>query len=489
MNNLPLYGKIEKDNSNMEGYGVNEKMEILRQLPSVDKLINSTEIRRLDGEFSRRIITDAAREVLEETRQAILKGDIIRIDDEDLLAGIFQKLKHESSDRLKEVINGTGVIIHTNLGRAPLPEKAAEKISRISSRYINLEYNLEDGERGHRNDIVRDLLCRITGAEDGMVVNNNAAAVLLVLSAMARGKEVIISRGQLVEIGGSFRVPEVMEQGGAVLVEVGTTNKTYIRDYEVAIGENTGILLKVHTSNYRICGFAHEVSGAELVELGRRHGIPVVEDLGSGILVDLRPRGLGYEPGVMDSIRAGMDIVTFSGDKLLGGPQAGIILGRKEYIEKIKKHPLARAVRIDKFTLAALESTLRLYFDEETAFREIPVLRMATMSLEELERKARALKDMLEDIHPFALVKTEKEYSRIGGGSMPVEQLETRVVSIMPHNMTVNRLDEQLRGYAPPIVGRISQDKFFIDVRTVFDDQVPVIAEAVREVIIGGEAG
>lgn len=467
---------------------MNEKAEVLRQLPSVDKLLNNVEIQHIIDEFSHQMVVEAIRTVLDETRQAILDRTTVDVEEEKIVLKIACKLENENADKLKEVINGTGVVVHTNLGRAPLSEKIAQKLSRLSCRYINLEYDLDEGKRGYRNDIVKDLLRRTTGAEDGMVVNNNAAAVLLVLSALAKDKEVIISRGQLVEIGGSFRVPEVMEQGGARLVEVGTTNKTYISDYERAINENTGLLLKVHTSNYRICGFTHEVSSEELVKLGHKYNTPVVEDLGSGMLVDLRSHGFSYEPGVQESLDAGIDIVTVSGDKLLGGPQAGIILGSKEYIQKIGKHPLARAVRIDKLTLTALENTLRLYLDEERAFQEIPVLRMATMPLEELDRKARTLEETLSQINDFARIEVEEGYSRVGGGAMPLHQMESRVVSIMPYNMTVSKLDEKLRHLDTPVVGRISQDTYYIDVRTVFEDQFPVIVEAMKKVLAGGDA-
>jgi len=462
------------------------KTEILRQLPSVDKLLSNIEIQHLMDKYNRRMVLGAIREVLEETRKGIHDGAVIQVKEEKLVMEVSDKLNRENTDKLKEVVNGTGVVIHTNLGRAPLSEEAARKMYRLASRYINLEYALEEGKRGYRHDIVKDLLCKITGAEDALVVNNNAAAVLLVLSAMAAGKEVVISRGQLVEIGGSFRVPEVMEQGGARLVGVGTTNKTYISDYERAVNEDTGLLLKVHTSNYRVCGFTSEVMGEQLVKLGRKYGIPVVEDLGSGIFVDLTSFGLTYEPTVQESINAGMDVVTISGDKLLGGPQAGIILGKQEYIKKIGKHPLARAVRIDKLTLAALENTLKLYLDEERAIQEIPVLRMLTLPIGELDRKAQTLKEMLKEIKPFAGIEVEKEYSRVGGGSMPLEQIETRVVSIIPDNIKVSRLDELLRNFEISIVGRISQDKYIIDVRTVFEDQFTVIVKAIKKVLGGG---
>ncbi|HQA48765.1 MAG TPA: L-seryl-tRNA(Sec) selenium transferase, partial [Bacillota bacterium] len=392
----------------------------------------------------------------------------------------------ENRGKLREVINGTGVVIHTNLGRSPVAERAVDDLARLSGVYVNLEYDLQSGGRGSRHDIVRDLLRDITGAEDCMVVNNNAAAVLLVLSAMASGKEVIVSRGELVEIGGSFRVPEVMEQGGARLVEVGTTNKTYIEDYRRAINENTGLLLKVHTSNYRICGFTRQASREELAALGREFGIPVVEDLGSGMFVDLGEYGIGHEPTVQDSIRSGMDIVTFSGDKLLGGPQAGIIAGRKEYIRKIAKHPLARAVRVDRLTLSVLESTLRIYAESERVVERIPVLSMLTMPVDRLKKRAERLVELLASIEPYAEIAVETEYSQVGGGSLPLERIETRVLSVLPKSMTLNQLEEGLRMANTPVIGRIARDRFLIDVRTVFDHQLPMLAKMLAMVLSGG---
>jgi L-seryl-tRNA(Ser) seleniumtransferase len=440
---------------------------------------------------ARATVTEALRRVLQETRQRIMEGgynDEISAEaiEGELVRVLDERLKKESRGNLREVINGTGVVIHTNLGRSPMADRAVADLARLSGVYVNLEYDLQSGERGSRHDIVRELLRSITGAEDCIVVNNNAAAVLLVLSAMASGKEVIVSRGELVEIGGSFRVPEVMEQGGARLVEVGATNKTYIEDYRKAINENTGLLLKVHTSNYRICGFTRQVSREELAALGREFGIPAVEDLGSGMFVDLGEYGIGDEPTVQDSIRSGMDIVTFSGDKLLGGPQAGIIAGRKEYIRKIAKHPLARAVRVDRLTLSVLESTLRIYAESERVVERIPVLSMLTMPVDRLERRAERLVELLAGIEPYAEIAVETEYSQVGGGSLPLERIETRVISVLPKSMTLNQLEEGLRMADTPVIGRIARDRFLIDVRTVFDHQLPVLAKMLRLVLSGG---
>ncbi len=466
-------------------------IDVLRLLPSVDQMLRKPEVQDMMERHARATVTEVLRRVLQETRQSIIEGEYnseisAEAIERRLVKVLDERLKKESQGKLVEVINGTGVVIHTNLGRSPVAERAVADLARLSGVYVNLEYDLESGGRGSRHDLVRDLLRSITGAEDCMAVNNNAAAVLLVLSAMASGREVIVSRGELVEIGGSFRVPEVMEQGGARLVEVGTTNKTYIEDYRRAINDNTGLLLKVNTSNYRICGFTRQVSREELTALGREFGIPAVEDLGSGMFVDLGEYGIGHEPTVQDSIRSGMDIVTFSGDKLLGGPQAGIIAGKKEYIGIIAKHPLARAVRVDRLTLSVLESTLRIYAEGEGVVERIPVLSMLTMPVDRLQRRAERLAELLAGIEPYAKIAIEMEYSQVGGGSLPLERIETRVLSVLPKSMTLNQLEEGLRMADTPVIGRIARDRFLVDVRTVFDHQLPVLAKMLRLVLSGG---
>ncbi len=466
--------------------------EMLKLLPAVDQMLRRPEVGGMIEKYARETVTGALREVLEETRQGILNGefDVDTVDsllEERLIRALGQRLEAERLESLREVINGTGVVIHTNLGRAPVSDSSAERLARLSGRYINLEYDLVNGVRGSRHDVVRELLRGVIGAEDCIVVNNNAAAVLLVLSSMAAGKEVIVSRGELVEIGGSFRVPEVMEQGGARLVEVGTTNKTYIEDYKRAINDNTGLLLKVHTSNYRICGFASQVSREELTGLGREAGIPVVEDLGSGVLVNLEEYGIGHEPTVQNSIRSGIDIVTFSGDKLLGASQAGIIAGKGKYIGQIEKHPLARAVRVDRLTLSVLESTLRIYREGERVVERIPVLNMLTVNISRLEQKAMRLTQLLSGLTSYADISIDREYSQVGGGAMPLERIETRAVSMVPKKISVNEMEQRLRTADTPVIGRIVKDKFLIDVRTVFDEQLPVLADMVTLVLAGGE--
>ena len=351
----------------------------------------------------------------------------------------------------------------------------------IVSGYSNLEYDLEAGARGERYSHFEKLLCRITGAEAAMAVNNNAAAVMLTLSALCRGGEVPVSRGELVEIGGKFRVPDVMAQSGAIMVDLGTTNKTHLSDYEEAINENTAALLKVHTSNFRVVGFTESVSVAELVELGDKHGLPVIEDIGSGVLIDLSKYGLTYEPTVQESIRAGAAIVCFSGDKLLGGPQAGIIVGRKEYIKKIKKHPLTRAFRIDKFTAAALELTLQEYLSEENAIRDIPVLRMLTQPPMEIRERAEKLAAMLKNVN--ARVEVVDCESQVGGGSMPLERLRSSAVAIKPNGMTTAAFEEALRRAERPVICRVQEDRALMDMRTVQPGETELIAAEVAGIL------
>ncbi len=460
------------------------RKKLLSSIPAVDEVLKSRSIESLLEEYPRTVVTDSIREYLNEHRTEVLRGgfdndNIKEPDIEYFVTGIIKKVEATMKHRLVSVINATGVILHTNLGRAVLSEEVNEMLIKIASRYSNLELELSTGERGSRYSHVEEHICRLTGAEAAMVVNNNAAAVLLVLSTMARDKEVVVSRGQLVEIGGSFRIPEVMEQSGAVLREVGATNKTHLRDYEGAVNEKTAALMKVHTSNYKICGFTKEVSSEELVELAAKLELPTIEDLGSGVLIDLTRYGLPYEPTVQSSIKAGIDIVTFSGDKMLGGPQAGIIAGKKHYIDKMRKNPLTRAFRIDKLTLAALEGTLRLYYDEEKAVESIPLLRMLTLTLEQLEHRAEELKRKLEAIiGKSCSVYVTDEFSEVGGGSMPMHKLPTKAVAIKTHSISADRLDSRLRAYKIPVITRISRDAMLLDIRTIMDDEYDTITEA-----------
>lgn len=444
------------------------------KIPKVDEIIENKEIKSLIFDTSRDLVIETIREILNQLREDIKnkKEEIneSEFEIEKIVEKTINKSKKKYEFKLKKVINATGTVIHTNLGRSLLNYEVLEHICNITSNYSNLEFNLETGKRGSRYDNVIGLIKKITGAEDAIVVNNNAAAVILALSSWGDGKEVITSRGELVEIGGSFRIPEVMEQSGAKLIAVGATNKTHIEDYERAINEETGALLKVHTSNYRIVGFTDSVSLTELVELGKKKNIPVIEDLGSGVLLNLEKYGLQYEKSVQESVESGVDIITFSGDKLLGGPQAGIIIGNKKYIEAMKTHPLNRAFRIDKFTIAALEATLRYYLDEKDAIEKIPTLKLLTQDIKEIENRA---KEFLDGISKD-LIETEivDDISQVGGGSMPLERLATKSAKISSNKIKISQLERKMRELETPIIGRIYKECLYLDFRTVFDSQV-----------------
>ena len=467
------------------------RQKYLRSLPGVDQILQFGILQEIQGDYPQQIINDAVRETVSSLRTQIMQAK----SEEDLTEIDFQveSLARKSLDHIKEalkpnlcsVINATGTVLHTNLGRSLLAEKAVEAVKEVSRHYSNLELDLSTGERGSRYSHVEELLCKLTGARGALVVNNNAGAVMLVLNTLAQNKEVVISRGQLVEIGGSFRIPDVMSQSGAQLVEVGTTNKTHLHDYESAITENTAMLLKVHTSNYHIVGFTSHVSGAELVDLGRKHNIPVVEDLGSGVLIDLSKYGLQGEPAVQECIKEGMDVVTFSGDKLLGGPQAGIIVGNEEFIQKIKKNQLTRALRIDKMTLAALEATLQLYLDEEKAVREIPTLNMLTLPLSILEARASSLASYLKDhLTGKAKIKVIDGFSQVGGGALPLENIPTKLVSLQPYRLTtIVEVVERLRDQAVPVIARVQKNQLLMDLRTVREDEIPLLQDSLVRVM------
>lgn len=460
--------------------------ELLRTIPNVDRCLHA--ILNLDeiAGVPVLLVKNCVRDVLAELRTKILQGDPVAVEDltlELLLPVFLERIHTEQRPRLRALINGTGVIIHTNLGRSLLPDCAMERIGMAGARYTNLEFDLASGLRGSRYSLVEKLLCELTGAEAALVVNNNAAAVLLVLETLAKGREVVVSRGQLVEIGGSFRVPEVMARSGAMLVEVGATNRTHPRDYENAVTEQTALLLKVHCSNFRIIGFTREVTLEELVRIGRQKEIPVMEDLGSGCFIDLSRFGLEKEPTVQEAVASGADVITFSGDKLLGGPQAGIILGRREIVERVKKNPLNRALRIDKFTLAGLEAVLRLYQDEQTAVAKIPTLAMIAAPVEALQRRAKRLAVRLKSLPAEVCgVRVVQTVARVGGGAMPEQNLPSRGVMLLPRRMSVNRLEILLRALDVPIIGRIEDDSMLLDMRTVADDEIASLADSLRQV-------
>ncbi len=462
-----------------------EKRALLRKLPSVDELLKDPLIKEVTEGTPHYYLLKAVREVIDRKRKGVRTGTVREIDREELVSEVINRVRELLTPSLRPLINATGVVIHTNLGRAPLADRVLEHVVSVARGYSNLEFNLNTGKRGKRYDHIRGLLRDITGAEDALVVNNNAAAVLLCLSALARGREVVVSRGELVEIGGSFRVPDVMAQSGALLREVGTTNKTHLRDYEAAIGEDTALLLKVHQSNYRIIGFTEEVSVEELVGLAHRHNLPVMFDLGSGCLMDLRPLGITTEPVVSEVLKKGVDILTFSGDKLLGGPQAGIILGSKEYIESIASHPLTRAVRIDKLTLSALEALIHLYTDMQMARAEIPVLRMLFQDIETIKKRAQRLKRALAKHCPHLEAKVMRDSSQAGGGSLPEVELPTFVVALKGLGQP-EKLKEALRFANPPVITRIKDDWVVLDMRTVQDRELPLLINSVRMVIEKG---
>ena len=452
--------------------------ELLRKIPKVDELLKHDTLVQAADRYGTGAVTEAIRTELEVLRQGILAHQVQAVPEMCQLCRQVEKRAQKAAlPSFRRVINGTGIILHTNLGRACLSEKAAQAVCEASKAYSNLEYDLETGKRGSRYSHVEEILCRLTGAESALVVNNNAAAVLLVLSALTKGGQVVVSRGELVEIGGSFRIPEIMEACGAQLKEVGATNKTHLRDYEQAISEHTKALMKVHTSNYRIIGFSETPVLSELTRLGHKYGLPVIEDLGSGCLLDLNQFGIHDEPCVQDSLKAGVDVVSFSGDKLLGGPQAGIILGKKKYLDILKKHPLNRAMRVDKMTLAALEATLRSY--DAGAAQEIPVVAMLSAQPEALKEKAGLLASLLTQAGiSCEVIPTE---GRVGGGSVPNHILPSFAVAFSGE---VNKLEESLRRGVQPIVGRIHDGKYLLDVRTLVVSDFPVILEALKEILL-----
>ena len=448
------------------------KNSLLSALPSVDEILKGPDGERWLSRYQRKVVLIAIREVLAAKRMEVIGGNAVDLTLEGLAPEIQKRISSLSSFSLVPVINATGIVVHTNLGRAILSEKVLQNVLELSKGYSNLEYDIATGKRGQRHTHTKRLLREITGAEDALIVNNNAAAVLLCLNAVAKGREVVVSRSELVEIGGSFRVPDVMAASGAVLREVGTTNKTHLHDYENAINENTALILKVHQSNYRIIGFTAGVGIEELVLLGRKHHLPVMYDLGSGCLVDLKQYGIQDEPSVSEIVKSGVDIMSFSGDKLLGGPQGGIILGKKQYVEIIRKSPLARAVRIDKLAISAFEATLMEYMDIENAKREIPVLRMLLQVPEEIHSRAKKIAGGLRKKISNEDVQVVEDSSKAGGGSLPEIEFPTFAVSIRPSGISVNELETRLRSGVPPVIARIRENALILDARTVRDEEI-----------------
>lgn len=464
---------------------------LFRHLPSVDQALKALDDAGGIDNIPRPLAKDMVNEFLDLCREEIRSGAITRAEElslEIIVPRMAAYINVKSRPHFRRVLNATGVVVHTNMGRSLLAPSAVDAVTEACAHYSNLEFDLATGERGSRYSHVEKLLCRITGAEAALVVNNNAAAVLIMLDTMAKGKEVIVSRGQLVEIGGSFRIPDVMAKSGAFLREVGATNRTHLKDYEQAITEETAALMRVHTSNFRITGFTKEVSLNELRKLADRQGLPVIEDLGSGSLFRFDVSGMTDEPTVQSVVADGADVVSFSGDKVLGGPQAGIIVGRKEYIDKIKVNPLNRAVRIDKMTLAALEATLRLYLDPDSAGRDVPTLEMITRPEATLKTQAGRLSRFLRGgLEGLAEVSTRKGVSRVGGGAFPERDLSTTLVALSPKGITVDELKKALLQTDPPLVGRIEEDAFCLDPRTVDSGEYKLILSALRQGLQGGK--
>lgn len=466
-----------------------ERSQLLRKIPKVDELLGAAEIKELLGVHPAEVVREGIRNGLERLRQTILRAEKAEDIQEEafalsnLLPLFEEEIAKQVNPNLRRTINATGVVIHTNLGRSPLSERALRGVEEVARGYSNLEYDLFKGARGSRYAHVEEILLHLSKAEGGLVVNNNAGAVLLALNTLAAGREVICSRGELVEIGGAFRIPDVMAKSGGTLREVGTTNRVHLRDYEEAITEHTGLLLKVHTSNYRVVGFTSEISLEELVRLGTNHNLPVMNDLGSGCFIDLSAYGMEKEPTVQEAIKTGVGVVTFSGDKLLGGPQAGIILGKKELIDTIKANPLNRALRIDKLTLAALEATLIAYLSEGEAIKEIPTLRMLTIPLAELRKRARRLQHLLEQEIEGAAIEIIQATSQVGGGALPLQDLPTWAVAVKPNKAPVEALEAELRNQDPPIIARITDDRLCLDLRTIHADEFPVVAHAMTQAL------
>lgn len=462
------------------------KNELYRTIPKVDILLEDPVILALIERYGRNLVMEVIREETDRLRETIRLAEdesAARSELSRLTENIAERLEQLCRPNVRKLINATGTILHTNLGRAPISREQAEKLVDIVTGYSNLEYNLEAAKRGERYAHFEKLLCRLTGAEAAMVVNNNAAAVLLVLSTLAKGGEVLVSRGELVEIGGKFRVPDVCAQSGAALREVGTTNKTHFSDYEENLSEATKAILKVHTSNYRIVGFTESVEASALSGLAHEHGIPMIEDLGSGVLVNLEEYGLSHEPTVQESLRAGIDVVCFSGDKLLGGPQAGIILGKKEYIERMKRNPLTRALRVDKFTVTALELVLLEYLSKERVTQNVPVLRMISETADSVQERACRLAALLKENCHRADIAIEPTFSQVGGGSLPLEQIQSFGISIRPRDMSTDALERRMHRFQIPVIPRVTEDHILLDVRTIDSEDFRTIAGMLGEVL------
>lgn len=461
--------------------------QLFRFLPSVDAVLNALDSDKDMKSLPRPLLRDLVNDFLDICREEIRSGAVggeAELSLDALLPRLVAYIRVQARPHFRRVLNATGVVVHTNMGRSLLAKEAVDAVVEACAHYSNLEFDLATGERGSRYSHVESILCDITGAEAALVVNNNASAVFIMLETLAKGREVVVSRGQLVEIGGSFRIPDVMAKSGATLHEVGATNRTHVKDYEAAINENTGALMRVHTSNFRLIGFTKEVTLPEMRELGDKYDLPVLEDLGSGSLFRFDGMGLINEPTVQEVVAQGADVVSFSGDKVLGGPQAGIIVGRKKWIDMIKKNPINRAMRIDKMTLAALEATLRLYLDMDEAREKVPTLNMITMPYKTLRARANRLARVLRaELGDAVDVGVRKGVSRVGGGAFPEQDIDTALVTVVPRDLHVPELKQRLLDTEPPLVARIEDDAFCLDPRTLDPKEYRLAAEAIRQAL------
>lgn len=472
---------------------MNERQQLLRHLPAVDRVLRQETLSRMVELLPQDAVSAAVQDCIDELRRKILaEGQLQRIDRltperiaEDALARCHKLLQPS----LRKVINATGTLLHTNLGRAPLSRSALRAIQSVAEGYSNLEFDLESGARGYRYSHIERLLAQLSGAEAALVVNNNSGAVLLALTALGRGREAVVSRGELVEIGGAFRIPDVMEAGGLQLREVGTSNRTHLRDYRQAINEQTALLLKVHTSNYRILGFTKEVPARDLRPLADEHDLVLMEDLGSGLLTDLSGFGLEREPTVPEVVASGVDVVTFSGDKLLGGPQAGLIVGKEQHIETMRRHPLARALRIDKLTLAALEATLRLYLKPADAMAELPLMGMFAADPQEQQKRCQRLLERLQREEMAVELRLIEDTTRVGGGAMPLTELPDWAVEIAPLQASLPEVAKRLRAFTPAVVTRIQNERLLVNLRAVFPEEEDLLAQILIAGLRGNEAG
>ena len=456
--------------------------QLLSQIPAINKILLLDEVKALINEYAEVAVKSAIKEYIDRIKQEILNEELFEVPSlEKIVVEVTQIVKKEDRNSLRRVINATGTILHTNLGRSLLSQKIKENIESVAFNYSNLEFDIDNKKRGSRYVHLIDIIKKLTGAEDVLVVNNNAAAVLLTLNTLVKDKEIVVSRGELVEIGGAFRIPEIIKLSGGTPVEVGTTNKTHLKDYENAITDNTGALLKVHTSNYKIVGFTKEVSNEEISYLARENELVSINDLGSGQFVDFSRFGLPYEPTVKEVLDSGIDIVTFSGDKLLGGPQAGIIVGKKEYIEQMKKNQLTRALRVDKMTLAALEATLKLYLDEKEALEHIPTLHMISLSKERLFAKADVFNTRLSDLDFKITIAEDK--AEVGGGSYPASYLDSVVVKLEHPRLSATDIERRLLEVEIPIITRIKDNELIFDMRTLRTREFDLVKQALIEVV------